>query len=123
MADPIRDFLTDGNSDLAVVNGDFAPVAGQAAVQQGIAVRCRTFLGEIFLDQSQGVDYFGQVFIKNPNPINVRDQIRAAISEVPDITNLVGTQLELDSQRNASISFVVNTIYSAQPFVGSIGVG
>ena len=45
--EPVRDFLLDDSGDLAVVNGDLGFARGQVAVKQGIAVRVKSFLGEI----------------------------------------------------------------------------
>ena len=79
---PIRDFLQDANGDLAVVNGDFARSGGdsvdanQAAVKQAIAIRVKFFLAEYFLDESIGVDWLGQILVKNPDQVVVVELIR-----------------------------------------------
>ncbi len=116
---PIRDFLLNTTTGkLAVVNGDFATVGGAsdaenlAAVGQAIKVRVRMFLGEVWLDESIGVDWLGQILVKNPNPVVVRELIRRAIAETPDVLSVTAANLELDaSTRAGSITYRVATTF------------
>lgn len=122
MADPIRDFLLDASGDLAVVNGDFATVSGAAAVEQGIAVRLKTFLGEIWLDESVGTPWVQQIMgVKNPDPVVVRELLAEQIASVPDVTQVVGADLQIDNvTRQATITYTVRTIYSTTPISGEV---
>lgn len=124
---PVRDFLLDASGDLAVVNGDFAVVGGQtddenlAAVLQGVQTRLRLFLGECYLDESQGVDYLGKILVKNPDPNGVATELSRAIAATPDVTlvrsaGLVGP----DASRSASISYEVQTVYSTNTIAGLV---
>lgn len=122
MANPIRDFLLDEDGDLSISNGDFALASGVEAVEQGISIRVKTFLGEIFLDESQGVDYLNQILIKNPSPLVVRELIREAIANTPDVTDVLGQQLVLNSNRTGSINYQVAHVYSSSPAVGAVEV-
>lgn len=124
---PIRDLLLDDSGDLAVVTGDLALAGGDtttanvAAVQQAIAVRVRLFLAEYYLDQSIGVDWLGQILIKNPDPLVVRELLRAAIASTPDVTDVDAAQLIVDpATREGSIQYTVRTIYSTSPVSGEI---
>lgn len=125
MSDPVRDFLLDTNGHLAVVNGDFATVSGQPAVKQGIGVRLRMFLGDCFLDESQGVDYFGQVLVKGADPAVVSSVLADAIFDTPDVTQVFASDLDLTPQRDASVNYEVVDVYSsspAQPTNGTVSV-
>jgi hypothetical protein len=124
MADgPIRDFLSTPSGGWAVVNNDFAAVGGAAAVPQGARIRVRTFLSEIFLDESQGVDYLGAILIKNPDHLRVRAELADALADTPDVTEVVGASLAgPDSRRRASINFKLATVYSQKPTSDSIEV-
>lgn len=126
---PIRDFLLGDDGDLAVVNGNFALVGGetdeanQAAVKQAIACRLRMFLGEYFLDESVGVDYFGQILVRNPDPQVIRELLRQTIAGTPDVVDVVGADLLLDSPtRSASISYTVQSVYSTEPITGTVAI-
>jgi len=123
MADPVRDFALDADDDMAVANGDRVAIAGQDAVAQACKVKVKVFLKEIFLDQSLGVDYFGVVFVKNPDPIVVREAIRARLLTVADVTEVVSAQLLFDDPsdpRSASIAYSIRTSYSQTPISDTV---
>jgi hypothetical protein len=124
MADgPVRDFAMSATGGWAVVNGDFGTVAGSAAVPQGIAIRTRMFLGDCWLDGTKGVDYQGKILVKNPDPLEVRAELAAAILDTPDVTDAVGAGLQgPTAQRTATISFQAATIYGDSPVAGEVQV-
>jgi len=120
MADPVRDFAIDASGDLSIAGGDFSPVAGAAAVQQAVRIRVRTFLGEILLDQSLGVDYLNSVLVKNPDPLVIRQAILDQVSAIPDVTAVVGSQLVINPDRTASIKITYRTVYSETPVTDTV---
>lgn len=123
MADPVRDFGLDADGDWDFTGGDRVLVSGEAAARQAVRVKVLTFLREIYLDEALGVDYLNVVLVKNPDPLAVREAIRARILSVADVTEVVGTNLELDrATREASISFRYRTIYSQTPITDSVTV-
>lgn len=123
-ANPVRDFAGTPQGEWQIVNGDFAVVAGQAAVPQGIRCRVSLILGEAsVLDQTKGVDYLGAIIVKNPDPLVVKGVLQEAISETPDVTNVYGAQLiGPTAQRSASIAWQVDTVYSQNPFSDQVTV-
>jgi hypothetical protein len=121
MADgPVRDFLGTDSGEWSIVNGDFAVAAGSAAVPQGIRVRLGLFIEEAYLEEDKGVDYLGSINVKNPDPLVVKGILSDAISDTPDVVTVIGVQLQVDSDREGSISYAVDTVYSEQPFTGTI---
>lgn len=117
----VRDFKSTETGGWAVESGDFVTVADAEAVPQGIRIRCGMFLSECFLDESIGVDYIDKVLVKNPDPLVIRAEFTRAISGTPDVTNVIGAQLVDEGDRDASISYAVDTIYSQDPITGQIG--
>ena len=124
---PIRDLLMTDADDLAIVNGDFAVVGGDtddanlSAVRQAIMIRVRTFLGEWFLDEAIGVDWIGRILVKNPDKVVVRELIRAAIAEVPDVVEVIAADPVIDiATRHGSITYTVRTVYSSELLTGEI---
>ena len=121
---PVRDYLMaeiDGQADKAIVNGDYATVAGADAVPQGIKIRCRLFLGENWLNSAKGMDWFGSVLIKNPRDVVVRQLLREQIADTPDVSRATAASLLLDhTTRQGSISASAITTYSTP---ASIAVG
>jgi hypothetical protein len=123
MADPVRDFASNEDGEWIVFNGDFVKAAGANAVPQGIRIRVGMFLGECYLDEGVGVPYLEDILIKNPDPLVVRADIQEAIANTPDVTNVVGAQLvQEQGSRDARIDYVCDTVYSEQPFSGSVEV-
>jgi hypothetical protein len=122
MAGPVRDFMGTDSGEWVTQNGDFLTVAGADAVPQGIRIRLRLFEGECYLDESKGVPYIDQIFVKNADALVVRALLQDAIAGTPDVVNVVGAQLITDADRNASIDYVVDTVYSEQPFSAQVGV-
>ncbi len=108
----IRDFKATEDGEWYIEDGDFKTISDEDAVGQGIRIRARTFLGEIYLDESVGVDYIDSILIKNPDPLVVRGLLSEAIAKTPDVTNVVGAQLINEGGRQYSIAYSVDTVYS-----------
>lgn len=127
MADPVRDFLANGK-EWAIANGDFLTVAGAAAVPQGIDIRLGLFRGEAYLDESKGVPYLDDdttgeqgILGKFVDPLFVRGVLGENIAETPDVTNVVGAELQTND-REALISYAVDTVYSEQTQAATVDV-
>lgn len=98
MSLPVRDVLLNDNGDRVLVAGDYGLASGSQAVKQGITGNVLLYLAEYWLDMSLGVDYFGQVLIRNPSAIVVKSVIGRAIASTPDVTQVVAAALvEVDS--------------------------
>lgn len=121
MADPVRDYGLDADGDLATVNGDYVLIAGEAACLQLVQIAILTYLKEIYLDESLGVDYINQILIKNADPLVVRALVQAAIASVTDVTAVVGANLVgPDANREATIRYRIRTVYSTQTVDGAV---
>jgi hypothetical protein len=118
----VRDFKSTVDGEWAIENGDFATISDADAVPQGIRIRLGMFLGECYLDESVGVDYIDSINIKNADPLVVRGLLSAAIAETPDVTNVVGAQVVQTAEREASVEYQVDTVYSVEPISGQTGV-
>lgn len=123
MADPIRDFALDDDGDRAFANGDSALVAGAAAVKQGIRIKLQVFLGEVYADQTLGVDYLNEILIKSPDPLLVRDRLKTRIESVADVAQVVGANLTIDRPtRTGAIRFKYRDAYSTSPVEDTVTV-
>lgn len=89
----------DENGDFAVRNGDFYFVEGVDATIQFLNQRLRLFLAEWFLDETKGIPYFDEVFIKNPNPIVLDSIFKTTIIETPGVLELLVFNMDIDSAR------------------------
>lgn len=83
------DFKSDENGDLVIENGDFVFVTGIDATAQFLGQGLRLFLGEWFLDETIGVPYFDEVFVKNPNPVALDTIFKTYILNFPGIEELL----------------------------------
>lgn len=90
--------------DLALENGTLAFVGGPRLVRQRLVSRFRFFSGEWFLDQRQGVPYFRDVLIKNPDLGVVRSLFRRLILSTPGVLGLDSYELHYD-QRERRLTF------------------
>lgn len=94
--------------DIVVEGGDLVLVDGVAAVAQGVSFALRFFLGEWYLDESQGIPYFTEILVKNPNLIAVREWFRLAIAESPGIESIETLQLTYTSDRRLTVTYSAN---------------
>lgn len=123
MAAPVRDFKGTQDGEWDTTGGDFSTLSGVDAVPQGARIRVGMFLSECYLDESIGIDYIDQILVKDPDPLVVRAMYQIALLDTPDVTNAVGSQLlKEDGTRDASINFLLDTIYSEDPLSVQVGV-
>lgn len=102
-----RDLRLDPTTgDLDVSGGTLHLTSGTEAIEQSIKIRLQFFKGEWFLDPTAGVDYFGEVLVKNPDTNAVAALFRAKILETPGVASVDSLKLDYDSQaRTLSITF------------------
>lgn len=63
-------------------------VSGVQYVRQKISTRLRFFLGEWFLDQREGIPYYRDVFIKNPDLAIIRSVFRQVINSIQEVSEI-----------------------------------
>lgn len=70
-------------------NGNWAFAEAPYSLAQDVASSARTFLGEVWYDDTLGVDYFGQVLGKTP-PLSLLQEllVQAALSAVPQTADV-----------------------------------
>src|ERR1700743_3714547 len=84
MSAPFSTLLLDvGTWDLTLdAFGNIALAAPPYALAQDVASTCRTVLGEVYYDDTLGVDYFGQLFGKAPPAAVFQEQFVSAAESV-----------------------------------------
>lgn len=79
---------------------------GTNAIAQHLLIRLRTFLGEWFLDQRQGVPYFRDILVKNPSAALVNSIFRRVLLGTPGVVLIEDLQVNLDKvSRSATLTF------------------
>jgi len=90
MTDIKLDALT-GDIDLST--GRAVLISAREAARQQLALRLSLRLGEWFLDESQGVDFFGLVYVRAPRLGAISASLRERILTCPGITGLSSFEL------------------------------
>jgi hypothetical protein len=87
MSAPYTTLLLDvGLWDLTLdASGNIALAAAPYALAQDVASACRTVLGEVYYDDTLGVDYFGQLFGYTPPIAVFQEQFVDAALTVPGV--------------------------------------
>lgn len=91
------DLLLNAAGDLDLSTNDLQLVDGVEAVRQELQIRYRFFLGEWFLDRSQGVPYIRDVLKKAPNEAQVRAMLIEVARTTPGVASVDGIALALDN--------------------------
>jgi hypothetical protein len=96
--------------DLKLVNGDVATVTGTQGILQNILQTLSIWLGEWFMDNTIGVDYFGTVFAKNPDQRRINALFINQILSVAGVQTLISYSFQADYlTRKLNISFSAQT--------------
>lgn len=122
MADVIRGFGLDEDGDLDVVGNHFVMISGRDATKQGAQVRARMVQTDCYLDLTRGVPYLEMLSEKGIDRFVLREAIRERIASVPDITQVVGSQIIVDTERVGRVAYRFRDVFSTQPIDDEIRV-
>jgi hypothetical protein len=101
---------TDENRDPVIRSGKYVFVYAAEAAAQVIASTVRVQVGEYQYDQTKGVDYFGNVFLGNPNFQKFEYQVREQVKALSFVEKIASFEYTLDNNI-LSYTMVVKTIY------------
>lgn len=106
------DLYLAASGDLALTDD-----ASGETTQQLIRVALKSILGEWFLDTRRGIDYFGLVWLKNPNLAAIQATFKDAILGVPGVAAITSYNQIFDRQaRSLSVTGTVQTATGAVVF-------
>lgn len=101
----MSDLKTQDN-DLLFENNELVIVTSQQEVKQRLEQRLQTFLGEWFLNTSEGVPYYQDILKKNPNTGLVEAKLKNTITQTPGVDELLEFEFTFDrAAREASLKF------------------
>jgi hypothetical protein len=100
--------------DLALESGDLVvlgltDVTRVQYIRQKISSRFRFFYGEWFLDQRQGLPYYGTVFTKNPNLSLIRSIFLRVLRDTPGVIDVATFNLVHD-RPSRTVTFTFQAI-------------
>lgn len=98
--------------DVAIERFDLQLVSGMDQISQSLRIRMMLFRGEWFLDVGEGVPFFSDIFVKNPNMGVVEAALKARIKGTPGVTELISFSVDFDKgNRSLVVSFEANTAF------------
>ncbi len=98
-------------NDLTFRNFDFGLIDDTKQIMQNLAIRLRFVLGEWYLDITQGIPYFQEFFIKNPNQIHIESVLKTEIVRTRGILELISFASSFDKRRRIfSVNFRARSI-------------
>ena len=105
--------LTDKH-DLFASNNRIAVVSDADEVLQHIKTRLWLFLGEWFLDVTDGVPWFQEVFVKPADLREIESIIKDRVLQTPGVDELIEFDMNYDNNtRRFSITLACATIFGA----------
>lgn len=75
-------------------------VTGESLCQL-IRIKLRMVLGEWFMDNTLGIDYFGQVFVKHPDLTKIQSMFKSVILSTPGVSGLIAYTQTLNTATRA----------------------
>lgn len=98
--------------DLLSQNNDLMIIDNAERVAQQILITLRFWLGEWFLDTTQGVPYLEYILIKNPNENHIRQILSEAILSVEGVQAVDEMTLDFDAKnRRLYVEYSASTDY------------
>jgi len=94
--------------------GNFATVTDAAQIQQDVCSAIRTFQGECWYDNTQGMPYFQSIFGKQVATAFLKKQIQNAALTVPTVTGATIANLAI-ANRVLTGTVFVTTLTSTTP--------
>ncbi len=89
-------------------NNDY--LQANAAIAQNINTRLQSFLGNCFFDVTAGIDWFNLLGAKDQTALNLA--INTTILNTQYVTGMIQLSINLNAQRQFSVSYKVQTVYS-----------
>lgn len=97
--------------DLIFENFDLQLFDDTNQISQNLGIRLRFLLGEWYLDITQGIPYYQEIFKKNPNQIQIESALKAEILDTDGVLELLKFESLFDRRnRRYSVNFTVRTI-------------
>lgn len=112
--------------DLLLLDGDLVLTAdadsrGANNILQNILQRMSFFLGEWFLDNTQGLPWFQQILVKGPDQSKIDAIFQNAIMGTPGVTQLLSyTFTPNTTARTLNVTFVAMTTSGKVNYSGNL---
>lgn len=98
----------DNTNDIQIDNNNLTLIGGREEIAQVLRQRLRVFLGEWFLDTREGIDYYGEILKKAPDPGQVDALFKNEILTSPGVIELIEFELDIVG-RQLQLRFTART--------------
>lgn len=107
--------------DLDLQGGDLVL---DADVAQAVSIRLQFVRGEWFLNRLQGVPFYEQIFIKNPNLSHVSAIFRQTIIDTPGVNQILEFSFDFDTDtRTFTLDWAADTDQGEVSEVSTFTIG
>ena len=107
----MKDLLLDETGDVCIKNFDLAFTESESEyVAQKLGFKLTFVKGDWFLDLSQGISYFKNVFKKNPDLKIVGDLLKRAVLSIPEIGKLESFLMSMTVKRELLVEFTARLL-------------
>lgn len=107
----MKDLKLTTDHDLEIVNGDLVLVTKEEEVAQAIKIALLTVQGEWVYDQNLGIPWFDDMYQPRFTKAEILRTLRARINDVPGVLSVNQLEMTIDANRQALVTFDVQTIY------------
>lgn len=102
--------------DLDLSTGDLVVMHDLDAVAQDLLVRLQFFYGEWFMDTTQGIPYYQNILVKNPNQNQVRGIFEDTILGTPGVVSFNNFNFQFNAQtRELGVRFTAVVSFTNLP--------
>jgi hypothetical protein len=99
-------------NDIVLQNGDILMIDNAERVAQQIAITLRFWLGEWFLNATEGVPYLEYILVKQPNTAHIRQILTEQIQSVEGVKAVTNMELTFDQrERHLLVEYAADTDY------------
>lgn len=89
------------------------------AINYDVRTKLQMFLTECFFDTENGVPWFQLLGAKDKNALIL--SLKQVIINIEGVTEILSLDFTLDGNRNATVRYVINTIFSTQ-VIGTVNL-
>lgn len=99
-------------NDIVLQNGDILMIDNAERCAQQIAITLRFWLGEWFLNTTEGVPYLEYILVKQPNMAHIRQVLTEQIQSVEGVKSVTDMELTFDQrERHLLVEYTADTDY------------
>ena len=99
-------------NDIVLQNGDILMIDNAERCAQQIQITLRFWLGEWFLNTTEGVPYLEYILVKQPNVAHIRQIITEQIQSVEGVKAVTDMELTFDQrERSLLVEYAADTDY------------